>query len=71
MVIRTIKKEKDNLPYQRQNLSWGSFAEGSDRKMGGTIKSERRDDNGKKIDYQVKLFGEVAKPLRVSSLIAL
>ena len=72
MVIRTIKKQKDNLPYQRQSVV-GHYciakcaAQGGDRKLGGVIKSEKRDDNGKKIAYQVELFGEVSKPLRVIS----
>ena len=72
MVIRTIKKERDNLPYQRQSVvGWLCIAKcaarGGDRKLGGLIKSEKRDDNGKKIAYQVELYGEVSKPLRVIS----
>jgi len=57
---------------QRQNVV-GHYciakcaAKGGDRKLGGVIKSEKRDDNGKKIAYQVELFGEVSKPLRVIS----
>lgn len=62
MVIRTIRKEKENLPYQRQNVvGFFCVAKVGDSELFGVIKAEKRDDNGKKIAYQVELYA-IPKP---------
>ena len=58
MVIRTIKKGKENMPYQQQCVvDFYCIAEYQDNKFAGAITAEKRDDNGKKIAYQVRIFG--------------
>lgn len=58
MVIRTIKKDKENLPYQQQSVvNFFCIAEYHGSKWGGSITAEKRDDNGKKIAYQVEIYG--------------
>lgn len=58
MVIRTIRKGKENQPYTRQSVvGFFCIATYKGQQLFGSIKTEKRDDNGKKIAYQVELYG--------------
>jgi hypothetical protein len=66
MVIRTVKKEKENLPYRQQSVvGFFCIAEYHGRKFAGSILAEKRDDNNKKIAYQVEIYG-IEKPRVIS-----
>ncbi|CAE7834431.1 unnamed protein product [Symbiodinium sp. CCMP2592] len=58
MVFRTIRKERDNLPYRRQSvISFFAIVKVAGHAVAGEITSEKRDDNDKKIAYTVRLYG--------------
>ena len=66
MVIRTVKKEKENLPYRQQSVvGFFCIAEYHGRKFAGSILAEKRGDNNKKIAYQVEIYG-IEKPRVIS-----
>ena len=69
MVVRTIRKERDNVPYKRQSaVNMYCIAKFDGKSLGGRIVAEKRDDNGKKIAYTVELFGIEGRQLVSSSL---
>eukprot|EP00439_Symbiodinium_sp_Y106_P051733 s661_g6.t3 len=58
MVIRTIRKGRDNLPYRRQSVvGFFAIAKVAGHGLAGEITSEKRDDFDTKIAYTVKLYG--------------
>ena len=58
MVVRTIRKSKENLPYKRQSVvNFFCVAEYGKCNLAGIIVAEKRDDNQKKIAYTVELYG--------------
>ncbi|CAE7921545.1 unnamed protein product [Symbiodinium necroappetens] len=57
MVVRTIRKSKENLPYKRQSVVNFCVAQYRKCNLAGVIVAEKRDDNQKKIAYTVELYG--------------